>query len=362
MLEFITGFLGAGIYILMFIMLAGSHRSNIAKLIIAFVIMLLANIFIPASDWLNALVYFTIVSLIFVFLFKQSIFASAANTFVIFLIHYLTAMVVSCLFLYYGRTIADYRFVFKTTQVLYTFVTVLIMGFVANYTRSALYTLGRLFDRIKDLQKGLYIKNFFIVLLAFLFLRLQLSAAVRIAPLKDGFLDFVFLIQLMVGYGMFVWLFTMTNKLHLGIVGVRKKRSLTIKNLISKAKKSNNPLSVIFVEVPGYDRLVANSGAGNAKKLVQTLKACIEASAPGAPIVEVKENTMITVLENSDEYDAFGIQNKILNEYQKYYPSEGINSDTRLLIGISGYNAAIHQDHRALYGAARQNAYNQGRL
>lgn len=356
MMTTISSLLGAGVFLYMFYVFSTSRKVNVEKLILIYVILVVANFFLPVNGVLNGVLYYGIMIGIYLLLFRESVFTTAVNSFLMFLIHYTSALLSTCIVLLYERRPVDFRYALKSEHLGYVLIFFLIAVALTVFLKNGLYKLNRYFDQIKDNQRYLTLLNTALILGLFLYLRLYIQNGILIASIRDTGLAFFMGLRLLVGVSLFFWLLFTTNRLKIVYKGQFRGSGRTVSEMVIRAKVNKTGLSVIYLELPYYTDILKRIGPREAKGLMHDLKESAEICVPEALLLGFRENAFSVLLEQVDEAKARRIGQEIVEAFGKKNANAPSNA-FRCLVGVCEYDPLAHETHRELLLAAQENAY-----
>ncbi len=358
MASVFSSIVGSGVYLYMFSAFSGLGQRNIAKLAFTFVVLMLVNTFVHVSDPLNAIVYYTIIAAVYVSVFKVKYYATAIYIFIMFAIHYISAMFSTNLLIYVNRQIVDYRMAFKTDNLLYVAVLAIVACLLIYLVHRALRALVKYFEYIKDIQSSLYVLNSLLFLVLFVYLRLQIVTGTKVALIEGAGIAVLQIIQLIFVIGVFVWLmFTMNKHRILYTREMGQRNWKTIVELVANAKISKKPLSLIYAEFPYYDEFVKKYGSRRGSQIMDVVLGVARNTLDGAVIIKLRQNTLLFVLENCEEYRAIQQKEDFIKEYRNKVSAINDPNVARLLVGASKFDPIRHADYRSFMYSAQEQAY-----
>lgn len=357
MAGILSSLVGSGVYLYMFSAFSGLGQRNIVKLAVTFVLLLITNVFVPVSGPLNAFVYYTIIALIFISIFKVKYYATAIYMFIMFVIHYSSAMISTNVLIYASRELVDYRLALKTENMLYIAIFAAIACLMVYTAHRALRSLVRYFEHIKDMQRNLYILNSVLFLAFFIYLRLQILTGTKVVALQGEGIRWLQMVQFASFVMVFLWLaFTLNKHRILYTREMGQRNWQTIVDLVSNAKMSRQPLSLIYAEFPYYDEFVKRYGARKGSQIMDVVQSTARNSVGGV-VIRVRQNALLLVLENCEEYRALQQKDDFLKDYQSKVAGISDPNVGRLLLGVSKFDPMVHSDYRSFMYSAQERAY-----
>ncbi len=343
----------SALYIIMFMSFSSKAYQNFAKLGVTYLILLLMNVFVPVSSAFNAVVYFMTIVLIYLFIFRESIYSSSINTFLMFLIHYSSAMLSTNVYLLLNGELVDYRNAFATTRIGYLLILIAIAATLVFATRSALIALKKHFHVLKDRQFQLYATNLLIIILFFVYMRFNIKNSVKIVYTNDFLLNSYMALHLLVSFVLLVWLTLITNQFTINSTIRSRKAGATFQDIVKKAKKDNEALSVVYINFPTFHDVVSMYGKKEGENLLRMASNVVRSVAPEGLMMPLKAGESLIILEKCDEPQAGLIVGDIEHRLKEtlYKNMSGVPFVT----GLSQYNSLVHDDYKSLILSAKEN-------
>lgn len=349
MLSIVSCIMGAGLYILMFFTLTRYH--HIHKLFVSYFVLLVMQVFIPVSGFFSAFLFFAIISLMYLFIYRESVYSSAINTFLMFFIHYLSAMLATNTYLLLTGDLVDYRHAFNTSSLGYLLLLIVLAVTILYIVKQTLLMLRRHFDVLKNRQSEFYGINLGIVFILFLYLRLNISNSIKIVYLDDFSLNSYMALHLLISVGLLIWLMVMTNKRMIHSTTRSKKDGETLDQMVNYAKRENESLSIIYFNFPDYGRIVEKYGKREGQKLLRIVDHVRIEVLPDAFTLPLKQGEAVVVLPSCEESKAW----MLLGELERGLKDKLQEHHIRFELGVSQYNPLIHDDYKAFILSAKGN-------
>lgn len=356
MMSVISVFVSASLFLFMFFELSTMKRANPVKYGATYFVLLLLCAFVPFSSVVGVMGFYLLIVLMFRFIYNESNFVSACNTFIIFSVHYISAMTSSSLIIMMFRKNVDFRDVFRTSHLLY-FILFLIVSITLTYlVKMMLYKLNDYFEQIKDQQRKLISLNVFLIFLLLLYLRIVLVSGVSVAVIQDLKLQSMMILRLVAGISLFFWLFYTTNRNMIYSSKFNSKSTKMLDQILNKARLRKTKLSVVYIEIPSLERIIKAKGVKEGKKVINVIRAVINEVIPKSFALELRRNSLLVMVEDTD-FILVRQNAEILDKKLHSKVLIGRDDERNFIVGAVEYNPVSHDNPQTLIISAQEAAY-----
>lgn len=335
-----------------------TRKMNPVKYGGTYVLLLLLCAFIPFSNPAGVAGFYLLIALMFRFVYNESNYVSACNTFIVFSVHYISAMTSSALVLMMYRRIVDFREAFRTNHLLYLILFLIISITFIYLVKIMLFKLNDYFEQIKDSQRQLLALNVFLIFLLMLYLRIVIESGVSIAVIQDLKIRVLMILRLIAGVSLFFWLFYTTNRNLIYSSKMNHKSAKMLDRILNKARLGKMSLSVIYIEAPGLEQIIKSKGAKEGRKVVSVIRNIVREVTPNAYTLEVRRSSLLVVVENED-FARVSRQSEILDEMLHSKVMIGRSGEKCFIVGATEYNPVTHDNPQTLIISAQEAAYSR---
>lgn len=356
MMSVVSSLGSAGVLLYMFFEFSSIRKVNAVKLVVTYLVMFALCMFMPGLTVGSAAMFYLIVSLIYRFIYGESNFVSACNTFMMFLIHVSGSMASSSLVILISRKVVDFRTVFQTDNLMFLVIFATVAMLMTYCFKVGLFKLNDYFNQIKDQQRRLASLNIGLTLVLLLYLRMVLASSVPIVVLKDIVLELIMVIRLFAGIALFLWLSYMMNRNVIYSSNFNMKSTKILDQLLNRIKLRRSVLSVIYVEFPLYGEMVKKLGSKEAKKVIDAIRTVSLETISNASCLNMKNNSMLIILEDVDVENA-KVMEKRLDSALHLRIKLGEEGERKFILGVTEYDPVEHETTQSLLYAAQESAY-----
>ncbi|MDO4753462.1 MAG: hypothetical protein Q4A41_00505 [Bacillota bacterium] len=356
MISIISSMASACIILYMFLELTSTQKANPVKYGTTYFVVLLLCVFVPFTGPLWVSGFYLLIALMYRFIYKESYFVCACNTFIMFVIHFVSAMLSSSLVIMLSRKVADFRTVFRTDNVMFLLLFLIMSFLLTYYVKVWLYKLNDYFEQIKDQQSRLIALNVFLIFLLLIYLRLVVESSISIAVIRDVKLEFMMILRLLAGVSVFCWLLFTTNRNLIYASNYNTKSTKILDQVLNKTKLKKSGLSVIYIEIPEYEGIVKKHGVKEGKKIVAAVKAVIKEQISRSYSLQIKQNSILVVIENME----YVLARQDVDRLDKVLHSRikiGPEGERWFLLGALEYDPIRHGTPQTLILSAQEAAY-----
>ncbi len=341
---------GAGLYVLMFFTFTRYHHMH--KIVASYFVLLIMQVFIPVSGVFHAFLFYAIISMMYLFIYRESVYTTAINSFLMFFIHYSSAMIATNIYLLLTGKLVDYRHAFNTSSLGYLVLVTFLFITILYIVKQTLLMLRKHFDVLKERQIEFYGINLAVAFILFIYLRLNIRNAIKIVYFDNFSLNSYMALHLLISVILLIWLVVMTNRGLINSSPTRsKKDGETLDEMVRYAKEKNDPLSMIYLNLPDYGWIVEKYGKSEGQKLLRIVNQVRIDVIPFSVTLPLKKGEMVIVLRSCEESEAW----VYLNELDRCLNQALHENNIRFELGISQYNSLAHDDYKAFILSAKGN-------
>lgn len=355
-MSIVSAVVSASLILFMFFELSTMRRMDPFQYGLTYFVLLLLCVFVPLSTVAGVTGFYLVIALLFRFVFSETNFVSACNTFIIFAVHYVSSMISSALVIMMLRKNVDFRMVFRTDHLLFLILFLTISITLIYLVKMMLYKLNDYFEQIKDQQRRLISLNVFLIFLLLMYMRIVIVSGISIAVIQDLKLQLIMIFRLSAGVTLFFWLFYTTNRNMIYSSKYNVKSTKLLDRILNKAKLDKMKLSVIYIEIPGLERIIKAQGAKEGKKIKAAIRAVVNETVPKSYSLEIKEHSMLIVVENTD----FVLVKQHCDSLEKMLYAKviiGREGEKWFIVGATEYNPVVHDNPQTLIISAQEAAY-----
>lgn len=342
-MTIISSIFGAVLFLFMFYVLASKFLAvPMGFHLINFIILIVMMVFVPVDGIVNAIIFYAVIALMFCLLYRESTFSTAVNVFLMFAIHFGTAIMMSNLHLYLRAGVfCDFRYVFQSTDLAYSISTTTVSAIFVVGLKQLLGSLNKHFDQIKTQQRKIFAVNILIFAVYLFFMKLNLDAGVNVVQLGNTWVDMYMAAMTVAISLLLAWLvkemntrFVQTNS-----VAAPKKRADALEK---RMKEATGPLSIILVEFTNLAEIKRNFGGEEGEKLINEALRMITSLQLRTEILRAGDNAFVLVCNGANVSVARQYWVKLAQAFEEFNDRSSEDMHITVRAGVAEYSAKEH--------------------
>lgn len=352
-MAIISSILGAVLFLFMFYVLSSKFLTvPMGFHLVNFVVLLVMMVFVPVNGLVNAMIFYSVVALLFCLLYKESTFSTAVNVFLMFSIHYGTAVMMSNIHLYLRAGVfCDYRYVFQSPDFTYAVSTTAAAAIFAIGLKQLLTKLNKHFDMIKIQQRKIFALNILIFSVYLWFMKLNLEAGVHVVQLGNTWVDMYMAAMTVVVTLLLAWLCKEMNfrLVQTNAVSTPKRKADALEKRMTEA---DAPLSIILLEFGNIAEIKRSFGGEEGEKLINEALRMITSLRLRTEILRAGDNAFVLVCEGANLGAAKSYWSKLVQAFEEFNDRNDERMYLDVRAGMAEFNAKAHGSSDELLRAA----------
>lgn len=342
-MTIISSIFGAILFLLMFYALSSKFLAvPMGFHLISFVVLLVMMVFLPVDGSVNAMVFYFIVAILFRVLYQESSFSAAVHAFLMFAIHYGTAIMMSNIHLYLRAGVfCDYRYVFQSADLAYSASTVAVAAILVLGLKNLLNRLNKHFDMIKTQQIKIFAVNIIIFAVYLFFMKLNLDAGVNVVQLGNTWVDMYMAAMTAALTLLLAWLVKEMNARFVQTSTVSEPKRKT-DALEKRMKAASGPLSIILLRFVNLEEIKRNFGGEEKEKLINEVLRMVAGLQLRAEILRAGDNAFVLVCDGANLVAVKKYWEKLSEALEEFNERSNEKMHLEVLAGIAEYDPKEH--------------------